>query len=291
MLSTQIKQTIIAQIKNQRSQYDSDKKHALVLGINNAQYSRIKNGELERVIAEAKWITLARVLNVTLSQSRAWQTVATETYLYITAQLEACQSRSISAIFCDIAGIGKTHTAKAYAQANRGAVYIDCSQVKSKQKLVRKIARELGVSYTGRYADIYEDLVFYIRSTPGILIILDEAGDLQYDAFLELKALWNATEYSCGWYMMGADGLKQKITRQKDLKKVGFTEIFDRYGNDYKKVTPEGNEALKEFNMQQVAQVSKANKSSITALQMYAKSKGSLRKVRVEIEKQQLQSA
>jgi len=39
----------------------------------------------------------------------------------------------------------------------------------------------------------YEDLVFYLKTLPYPLIIFDEAGDLQYDAFLEIKALWNAT--------------------------------------------------------------------------------------------------
>lgn len=286
MLSQETKKQIVNQIIEERNQYDSDKKHSIVLGINNAQYSRIKKGEYEKVLSEAKWITLARKLNVQIGERQQWNTVKTETFNYITTQLEVCQSRSLSLIFCDIAGIGKSHTAKYYARHNKGAIYIDCSQVKSKQKLVRKIAQELGVDATGRYAEIYEDLVFYIRSTPNILIILDEAGDLAYDAFLELKALWNATEYSCGWYMMGADGLKQKIDRQKNLKKVGYTEIFDRYGNNYKKVTPEGKDALKDFHLEQVALISKANDSKITPLKMFARTLGSLRKVRVEIEKQ-----
>jgi DNA transposition AAA+ family ATPase len=288
MLTNDVKQKILVQMNSHRANYASDNKHAIVLGINNAQYSRIKNGELTKVISEPKWISLARILNVELKENRPWETVKTETFSYITIQLESCQNRSISAIFCDIAGIGKSHTAKHYVENNQNAIYVDCSQVKSKQKLIRKIAREFGVDHSGRYADVYEDLVFYIQTIPTPLIILDEAGDLDYTAFLELKALWNATEYLCGWYMMGADGLEQKINRQKDLKKVGYTEIFDRYGNGYKKVTPNGKDALREFNMQQIALVSQANHSTVSPTVMYGKTLGSLRKVRVEIEKQQL---
>ena len=44
--------------------------------------------------------------------------------------------------------------------------------------------------------------------------------------FLELKALWNATERCCAWYMMGADGLKEKINRAIEGKKVGYTEML-----------------------------------------------------------------
>ncbi len=288
MLTTDLKNKIIAQMNVQRANYTSDAKHAIVLGINNAQYSRIKAGELTKVISEAKWISLARILNVSISSVNEWKTVKTETFNYITTQLESCQSRSISAIFCDISGIGKSHTAKYYAEVNQNAIYVDCSQSKSKQKLIRKIAREFGVDGTGRYADVYDDLVFYIQTIPSPLIILDEAGDLDYSAFLELKALWNATEYTCGWYMMGADGLEQKINRQKDLKKVGYTEIFDRYGNGFKRVTPNGKDALREFNLAQVALISKANESRISATEMYGKTFGSLRKVRIEIEKQHL---
>ena len=288
MINDQLKTKIVEKMAETRMNYTSNAKHARVLGINQAQYSRISKGEFEGILSEAKWISLARLLNVQLSESKKWVTVKTETFSYIYNQLQACQHRSISAILCDIAGIGKTHTAKYYSQENRNAVYIDCSQVKSKQKLIRKIAREFGVIYTGRYADVYEDLVFYLKQLPEPLIILDEAGDLDYPAFLELKALWNATEYDCGWYMMGADGLKEKMNRQKNLKKVGYTEIFDRYGNDFKQISPEGKESLKEFLISQIAQVGKANKSEISALKMFSKTKGSLRKVRTEIEKQRL---
>lgn len=289
MITTEFKQRIIEAVKTNRPNYNSDTKHAKALGTSASQYSRAFNkGELEKVLDDAKWINIARRLGVQLKEGSPWVTVRTETYDYIYTQLMACKTRSISAILCDLAGIGKTHTAKQFVKENKNAVYIDCSQVKSKQKLIRKITQEFGITHTGRYAEVYDDLVFYLKQLEEPLIILDEAGDLDYPAFLELKALWNATEYACGWYMMGANGLREKINRQKNLNKVGYTEIFDRYGNDYKKVSPEGKEALKEFYLKQIAQVSKANDSNLTPLQMYGRTKGSLRKVRIEIEKQRL---
>lgn len=101
---------------------------------------------------------------------------------------------------------------EAYVKQHKHAVYVDCSQVKTKLKLIRYIAKEFGVTSNGRYSDVYEDLVAYLRTIDTPLVILDEAGDLQYEAFLELKALWNATERCCAWYMMGADGLKERST-------------------------------------------------------------------------------
>ncbi|MCG8765598.1 ATP-binding protein [Tenacibaculum finnmarkense] len=289
MMKNSLKTIIIEAVRRDRELYKSDVKHARVLGISVSQYSRFVNkGELEGVLSDGALTSIARIVRVQLNENAPWVVVKTKTFNYITTQLETCQKKSICRIFCDYAGIGKTVAGKNYAENNKNAVYIDCSQVKSKQKLLRKIAREFGVVHTGRYADVYDDLVFLLRTAELPLIILDEAGDLDYTAFLELKALENATTHLCGWYMMGADGLEQKMTRQKDLKKVGFAEIFDRYGNAYKKVTPIGESDLKQFHINQIALVAKANGATITPLQMYAKTKGSLRAVRVEILKHEV---
>ena len=64
---------------------------------------------------------------------------------------------------------------------------MDCSQVKTKLKLIRYIAKEFGVTSNGRYSDVYEDLVAYLRTIDTPLVILDEAGDLQYEAFLAVS--------------------------------------------------------------------------------------------------------
>ncbi len=216
----------------------SDAKFAVSLGINSAQYSRIKNGETERVLSDQNWISLARHLGVSLNDAPEWKTAATPVFQFITAQLEMCQKNSMSAMLCDLSDIGKTYTAQHYAKTHRNAVYVDCSQVKSKTRLIRTIAKSFGVGSTGRFTDVYEDLVYYLKTLPDPLVILDEAGDLYYEAFLEIKAMWNATDGVCGWYMMGADGLKAKIQRAIENKKVGYTELFSRFGKRYGTVIP-----------------------------------------------------
>ena len=187
---------------------------------------------------------------------------------------------------CDLPNIGKTFTARHYVATHPNAVYIDCSQVKTKLKLVRKIAGEFGVDSKGRYADVYEDLVYYLRSIENPLIILDEAGDLSYEAFLELKALWNATERCCAWYMMGADGLKEKINRSIECKKVGYTEMLSRYGDRYSKVTPDDGKERSRFLIEQARIVATINAPEGTDPgEIARKSGGGLRRVYTEIEK------
>lgn len=246
MITTELKQRIITEMARDRANFSgSDAKYAVSLGINNAQYSRIKNGETERVLSDANWITIARRLDVRLTERAEWKIANTPVFQFVTVQLDMCQRESVSAMICDLSDIGKTFTAKHYARTHKNVAYIDCSQVKTKQKLIRQIAKEFGVGTTGKYAEVYGDLVFYLKTLPTPLIILDEAGDLQYDAFLEIKALWNATETACGYYMMGADGLQEKMRRAINNRKVGYTELFTRFGKRFGKAVPDGDEGKK----------------------------------------------
>ena len=286
MITEAHKQKIMEAISANRENYPSDAKHAASLGITTSVYSAVKNGQTDKVLSDANWISIARRLGVNLRGGMEWKAAKTATFEYITSQLEIAQQSSISSILCDMPNIGKTFTARYYVHTHQNAVYIDCSQVKTKLKLVRRIATEFGVDSKGRYSDMYDDLVYYLRSIDKPLIILDEAGDLQYEAFLELKALWNATERSCAWYMMGADGLKEKINRSIECKKVGYTEMLSRYGDRYSKVTPDDGKEREAFLMTQARIVAKVNAPEGTDIaQIVRKTRGGLRRVYTEIEK------
>lgn len=285
-LTNEIRERIRIAIVADRENYPSDNRHSVALGISASVYNAIKKGNYDRQVSEANWICIARRLGVVLKKEMAWVAAETPTFLFINEQLTLCQQSSISAILCDMPNIGKTFTARIYAQNHRHAVYVDCSQVKSKQKLIRHIAKEFGVGNNGRYSDVYADLVGYLRVIDTPLIILDEAGDLQYEAFLELKALWNATERCCAWYMMGADGLKQKIERAIEGKKVGYTEMLSRYGDTYSRVTPEDGKEREKFLKAQAMIVAKLNAPKGTDVRSLVNlSGGGLRRVYTEIEK------
>ena len=259
MITIETKKRILDAIVSNRTNYPSDAKHAASLGITSSVYSAVKNGQTEKVLSDANWVTIARRLGVSLRGEIEWKPARTATFTFITGQLEFCQGSGLSAILCDLPNIGKTFTARYYVKSHRNAIYVDCSQVKTKLKLIRKIAGEFGVGSNGRYSDVYDDLVYYLRSIETPLIILDEAGDLQYEAFLELKALWNATERCCAWYMMGADGLKEKINRSIECRKVGYTEMLSRYGDRYSRVTPDDGKERERFLNEQARVVAQVN--------------------------------
>ena len=45
----------------------------------------------------------------------------------------------------------------------------------------------------------------------------------------------------------GADGLKEKMNRSIECKKVGYTEMLSRYGDTYSKVTPDDAKEREKF--------------------------------------------
>jgi len=286
MISIDVKNRILDAAKVHRQKFASDSKHAVSFGISPAQYSRIIKGDFEGVLSDSNWISIARKLEVQLGSAPKWLTAVTPVYSYITEQLQYCQEMSTGGIFCDHTDIGKTYAARCYVREHMHAVYVDCSQVKTKRMLIMQIAKEYGISASGAYIEMYQDLIYYLRSIEKPIVILDEAGDLSSEAFLELKALYNATDHYCGWYMMGADGLRKKIEKNRVNFKVGYPEIFSRYGSRYQRVIPSGSIESLEMLKIQATLVAKANGATDDLLNVIRRaSEVSLRRVYLEINK------
>lgn len=88
MITTEIKQRILAAITDARRNFPSDAKHAASLGITTSVYSAVKNGQTDRVLSDANWISIARKLGVSLRGEMEWKAAKTPTFQYVTAQLE-----------------------------------------------------------------------------------------------------------------------------------------------------------------------------------------------------------
>ncbi len=280
-IENELKQRIIKAIKSDRENFSSDGKHTTKLGVNKSIYSQLKSGKTERLLSDGEWIRIGRMLDVQLSKKADWITAETPVFDYITEQLEYCRRESTAGLFCDECDIGKTHTAKVYTSTHRNVVYVDCSKYKTKQKFIRYIASQFGVDYTGKIVDVIADMVYYIKTLEKPLIIFDEAGDLDYTAFLEIKALWNDLEDMCGFYMMGADGLKAKINRAIHNKKVGYAEIFSRFGAKHQAIQFKDKKEKLEFKICQAEMIIKANVPTANVDSIIKESELSLRRIKV----------
>src|SRR5690606_12912023 len=239
----------------------TDSSFAKQWGINGSVFSRIKNGEREGVLRDTQWLTIGRQLNVSIDQ-REWKAARTEVFQMIEEDISFCQTYSKSKMFVDDCGIGKTFTAKYLARTRQNCFYVDASQCKTRHLFTRTLAKTIGVDSTGRLHDVKEDIKFYLRTLPNPMIIIDEAGDLDRPAFLDLKEYWNATENACGWYLMGAEGLREYIRKGMRNKRVGFREIFSRFSERYTSIVPVDLQEKQQFYKRLITDVLSVNAPS-----------------------------
>ncbi len=258
-LTKEFKEKVRVAILEKRENYGgSDADYSKSLGINNAVFSRLKSGETEKILSDTIWITLGRELQVKVFEDN-WKVARTSVYTEIEDNLNFCKELSRSMVLVDDCGIGKTFCTKHIIKKMRNTFYVDCSQAKSKQLFIRLLAKTIGIDNQGKYYDVLANLKYYITTLEKPLIILDEAGDLEYTAFLELKGIWNGTDGVCGWYMMGADGLRDKIDKGIKNKKVGFAEIFSRFSDEFIKLVPNGKADRQAIYTELIGAVASAN--------------------------------
>lgn len=259
-LTKEFKDKVVEAMIERRKLYDgSNGAFAKTLGLSASIFSRLHNTcERDGILKTSQWIMIARDLGISVDD-RKWNIARTDVFNLIEEDVLFCKAHSKAKIFVDDCGIGKTFTAKYLSRTIKNCFYVDASQAKTKQAFIRLLAKTVGGESKGRYMEVKETLKFYIKSLNRPIVIIDEAGDLEYEAFLELKELWNATENYCGWYMMGADGLRAKIERGITNKRVGFAEIFSRYSEKFSTIVPREKQDRNAFYKKLIADVLSAN--------------------------------
>lgn len=261
--TSQEKETIVQKFLNEvaASQF-SPSRFAGTVGLSPADITNISNRKYlaqPHLIGDAKWIKLARIAGFDKRQQHAWQVAETHTFKYMTKQLAIAQAESLSSMLVDDAGLGKSVAAKWYAKNKRYAFLIDCSDHSTKSCFIRAIAQAVGVGSQGKLNELLSDAIYAIRQMESPILILDEAGDLEDKAYLILKRLYNALEGDCGFYLIGADGMKRKIKNGVAGSKLGFVEVFSRFRRNFKKVTPELLDEKHNFYRTQAIAIAEAN--------------------------------
>ena len=87
MITEAQKQKILGAVAANRANYPSDAKHAASLGISTSVYSAIKNGQTDKALSDANWISIARRLGVSLRADMEWKVAKTATFEYITERV------------------------------------------------------------------------------------------------------------------------------------------------------------------------------------------------------------
>ncbi|HEY5393426.1 MAG TPA: ATP-binding protein, partial [Hanamia sp.] len=233
--------------------------------IHNSVYSQLKNGKMDGLLKDGQWLLIGRELNVDVF-NRKWNVARTMVYADMEDNIRFCQEYRKSMMLVDDTSIGKTFCAKHIVRQVKNGFYLDCSQAKTKQLFIRTLAKVIGLDNTGRYYEVKANLKYYLKQLETPIIVLDEVGDLEYSAFLELKELWNGTEGMCGYYLMGADGLEEKINRGINHKKVGYREIFSRFNNQFMHIVPRASSDRLNFYRKLITDVLTVNCSDKAAI-------------------------
>jgi hypothetical protein len=224
-------------LDNRDSFSGSDKQYAKSLGMSASVYSRLKAGETDGLLNPSTWLKIGLQYNVQTGQDN-WKPARTLVYNEIEANLMFCKEYSKGMILVDQWGIGKTFCSKHVLRGLRDAFYVDCSQHSTKTEFIHALAKAVGLETRGSLVQIKGQLKYYLNLLEKPLIVMDDAGDLKYEAFKVLKELWNATEGRCGWYLIGDDSLETKINRGKKNQTVGYGAIFSRFSEEYIHLTP-----------------------------------------------------
>ena len=215
----------------------SDAQFARSIDINPSVFNRIKNGEREKLLPNNTWLRLGRELGVS-TNTRQWNAVETDVFMQIREEIMFCKQFSKSRIFVDNCGIGKTFTAKYLSKTLKNCFYLDCTQSKKKNEFIKALARVVGVEVKGKIIDIKENTKYYLSMLENPVIIIDEAGALDKDALGMVQEYWNATEGLVGWYMMGANALRNKISTGVSRDKDYFAELFSRFSENFSSIVP-----------------------------------------------------
>lgn len=215
----------------------SDAAFARSTDVNPSVFNRLKNGEREKLLPNTTWLRLGREMGISTG-TRKWNAVETDVFLQIREEILFCKQFAKSRIFADNCGIGKTFTAKYLSKTLKNCFYLDCTQCRKKNEFIKALARIVGVEVKGKIVDVKENTKYYLSMLESPVIIIDEAGALDKDALGLVQEYWNATEGLVGWYMMGANALRNKISAGVSKDRDYFAELFSRFSENFSSIVP-----------------------------------------------------
>lgn len=265
-LTTDYKSRVIDALLSARDNYSgNDTDFARKWGIDKTVYSRLKKGYQEGLLSVGKYIEIGMELNVS-TRERKWNMVRTEVFNLIEAEVKFCKAYSKGKIFVDKCAIGKTYSAKYLSQTLPNCFYVDMSQAKKPSHFARALARAIGAECKGRLVTVKERIKYYLKLLPSPVVIIDEAGDMDITMVSELKEYYNALDGMCGWYVLGANGLRAKINYGIEHEAAGYEELFSRLSDKYSTIVPANKNERLDFYRRLCRGVLEANMTDHTRL-------------------------
>lgn len=261
-----------------QSAHSSQSKMATKLGISTATVSQIINGNW-KLIKDEMW----RKVKVNLKVDLDWNVVQTSNMELINNALMVVQSRSMAIAISENAGIGKSEAFKTYARKYKNVVMIECKHYWTRKSYIKNICRSAGLEDFGKTEEMIARFTDYMKGLDRPLMIIDQADKLkdpQLDLFMDF---YNDLFKHCGFVLSGVKALEKRIRKGVQRDKSGYKELWSRIGSKFY-------DQIQGATIQDVAMICNANGVTDTEIHQYIFNvcEGDIRKVRIEVEKQQM---
>lgn len=229
-------------------------------------------------IADAMFRKVQNNLRIDLNWNVAQTDNLKEVYYYC----HSAQEQSLAICISDHAGKGKSNGFKYYDHTNTNVIHLECKASWSKKSFLKNLLIVMGIAPVGTTEEMLETFNVKIKQMERPLLIMDQADKLkdpQLDLFMEF---YNDHEGHLGIILSGVKALEKRIDKGVQKDKIGYAEIFSRFGSRYINMNPVG--------PKDVAAICEANgvadQELITTI--YDTCGGDLRRVRREVQKAHL---
>lgn len=211
-----------------------------------------------------------------------WNVAVTNNLKEVCDFCTKAQRHSLAICIADTAGKGKSNGYKYYDRANPSVIHLECKSSWSKKTYVKQLLIASGVNPQGTTEEMLEAFNDQIKKMHEPLLILDQADKLkdpQLDLFMEF---YNDHEGHLGIILSGVKALEKRIERGRQHNKVGYDEMYSRFGSKFISLDP--------VRLEDVAAICEANgvTDQVDQEEIFFSCGGDLRRVRREIQKIQI---
>lgn len=230
------KQKVVKNLEQFIRKAGSKNKAATMLGVAASTISLVLAGEHSKVSAEM-WVQLS---NATRPAVEGWTAVETLPYCEIKNAISRCQEFQEVTWIVSPAGSGKTTTAKLYAEGDKDAVYILCSEDMRKRDFLNAILKALGRKNDMQTSlrDTFELIMEILSKRRNTVLIFDEADKLLDSIFLYFVTIYNNLEGQVGIIFMSTNYIERRMRSGLLNNKRGYNELHSRIGRRFYTTEP-----------------------------------------------------
>lgn len=255
----------------------SQKGVAVKVGVSAATINHMINNKWD-LIKDEIWNKAQSTLKIDLN----WNHAETSNYNDLTKLLEATQNRSLSISIAMKEGRSKSHTYRRFDRLNKNVIYVECKNYWTKKQYVKALLTASGLSAEGTVGELIETFISHVGRLSSPIVIIDQADKLkdpQLDLFMDF---YNELEGRCAFVVSGVPALKKRIMMGVQRDKIGYREIFSRFGRTFI--------SLEDLKLKDVEAVCVANgiDDADKIVEFYNTCEGDMRRVRRLIEREKL---